>query len=263
MKQLTRFNINSLKSGIAISVFIGVNFTTSTFAYKAFLDDNTIVPLTSGSQRRLTIKNDENKTIAIEISMLTREISEYGQETNKPVPKEWFNVYPTQLIVEPGDEETIRISWTNAVKLDREKAFRINMTQIKINEGSDGPEVANDSIAKVDFLTNYLDALYVKPKGTSPKLFLNEPKVVTKGGVRLLRLKFENQGTARLWMPDLSLKIQALRSDGAVDNSQSAIEMPNVAFLTLLPFQNQIVDVPIPNTSKSAKYAVSYTYKKL
>lgn len=261
MNQKNRVTIFTLS--IAIGVAALLTLPTSTFAYKAFLDDPTIVPLSSGSQRRLTIKNDEAKTIAIEISMLTREISENGEETNKPVPKEWFTIYPAQLIVEPGEEETIRIAWTNAVKVDRETAFRVNMKQIKINEGQDGPDVINDSIAKVEFLTNYLDALYIKPKGTSPKLVFNDPTVVKKGNNRFLRLKFENQGSARLWMPDLSLKIQALRPDGNADNTQPPIDMPNVAFLTLLPYHNQIVEVPIPATTKAAKFAVSYTYKKL
>ena len=62
------------------------------FAYKTFLDDNTIVPQTQGSQRRLTIKNDEDKPIAVQISMYSRDFSETGEEKNAPVPKQWFKI---------------------------------------------------------------------------------------------------------------------------------------------------------------------------
>ena|GEM_PF-2654117 len=251
------------KSVIAIFLLVFFGIQNMAFAYKAFLDDPTIVPVASSGQRRLTIKNDEAKLIAIEVSVLTREISENGEEKNKPVPKEWFSIYPTQLIVEPGEEETIRIAWKNAVNLDRETAFRVSIKQIKINDDVDTPDVVNDSVAKVDFLTNYLHALYVNPKGTAPKLIFKKPSVVKKGGKRLLRLNFENQGTARLWMPDLSLKIQALKPDGTIDHSQNTIEMQNVAFLTLLPFRNQVIEVPLPDTHKGSNFLVNYTYKKL
>ena len=66
-----------------------------------------------------------------------------------------------------------------------------------------------------------------------------------------------------MWMPDLSLKIQPLKTDGSIDTSQKVIEMPNVAFVTLMPDRKQIVQVPLPGTAKSKKFAVEYTYKKL
>lgn len=160
--------------------------------------DVTLRPAGSGATQTFSVENPSPSAVAIEITMHQREMTEAGQDLLSPATDN-FTVYPSQLILQPGARQSVRVQWNGASDLSQERAFRLIAEELPITLGAD-----EDEGAGLDLLVRYVASVYVQPAGTEARLTI-EPQATSEG----LVLNVRNQGTMRAVLRDEDFQITA------------------------------------------------------
>jgi fimbrial chaperone protein len=161
-------------------------------------------PAGRGANRAFRVENDGNETVAIQISMLKREITLEGQELTTPADEE-FIVYPPQFLLEPRQAQTIRVKWIGDANPARELAYRIVAEQLPVNF-SKHPTGG----AKVNLLVRYVGSIYIVPKTATPEISLESVRMRMNADLsRSLELTFSNTGTKHDVLRNLRLRLQS------------------------------------------------------
>jgi P pilus assembly chaperone PapD len=66
-------------------------------------------PSGRSANQAFRVENDSSNTVAVQISMLTRQIDLEGNETNAPAEDD-FLVYPPQVLLKPNQVQTLRVN---------------------------------------------------------------------------------------------------------------------------------------------------------
>ncbi len=156
------------------------------FAFNFTPIDATLRPAGSGATQTFSVENPSPTPVAVEITMYTRDISVDGEDILTSA-EELFVVYPSQLILQPGGRQSVRVQWTGADTLDKEQAFRLIAEELPINLNDEEEEGAG-----LDLLVRYVASIYVQPQGAEARLSI-EPESTASG----LALVVRNQGTMR------------------------------------------------------------------
>jgi fimbrial chaperone protein len=140
--------------------------------------------------------------------MAIREISLDGTETNVDADDQ-FLIYPPQLVIPPGEQQSVRITWLGDPNPAKELAFRIiaeqvpvDLTEIKQTEG--------EKTVSVKVLLRYMGSVYIRPEGVAPKLIVeNANAQKSKTGAEQLVINVANQGTAHQFLQNIKVTVKA------------------------------------------------------
>lgn len=207
----------------------------SAFAFNFTPIDATLRPAGSGATQTFSVENPSPSPVAIEITMHTREMTVEGEDVLGPAD-ELFTVYPSQLILQPGARQSVRVQWTGPGELDQEQAFRLIAEELPINLGGDEEEGAG-----LDLLVRYVASVYVQPNGSAARLSI-EPETDAEGLALLVR----NQGTMRAVLRDEDYQLLA---DGQVVELDAA-QLEALAAINVLAGHTR--RIPIPDTADLA-----------
>ncbi len=246
-----------------LALGLGVIFSTQTFAYQVILQDNKFTPSGQGSQKKMIVVNNQTEPVALEIVPVKRLIDEKGLETVEAIPEDWFLVYPSQLVLNPGEEEIVRLVWNNKVKVVDEIPFRFVVREIKIKDPAEEErrQKFDGYAAKIDILTQYSQSAYVTVPGALPRVLLKEPEIYQTPQGKQVRVVFENTGKSKKVMPDLNLKIIPVTNDGSEDTSQKPLEFLRIATVNLFANHKRTFELPLPADFTASKVRVEYTFK--
>lgn len=153
------------------------------------------------------ISEKGEKPVPVEVSVCERLIDSEGKDTEGAPVKE-FLIYPSHVILKPGDTRTIRVVWKGDKKLDQEKAYRLVASSLPLPvEAPDKKEGEEGLDVNIALGTRYVNSLYVTPKGAKSKiecraayLHPNEPGWVV--------VELQNVGNAHQFLEELSLQLQ-------------------------------------------------------
>ena len=123
----------------------------------------TFDPAGNGSARSFRVENETSNRVDFQIAMLTREMTDDGQETNQ-VAANLFTIFPPQGTINPGQSQTVRVLWKGDKNPTNELCFRIEAVELPINR------VPEKNKAEIKVLLRYLGAVYVQPRNAKPKL---------------------------------------------------------------------------------------------
>jgi fimbrial chaperone protein len=123
----------------------------------------TFDPAGNGSAKSFRVENESSNRVDFQITMLTREMTEDGRETNQTAPN-LFTVFPPQGTIKPGQSQTVRVVWKGDKNPANELCFRIEAVELPINR------VPEKNKAEIKVLLRYLGAVYVRPRNAKPKL---------------------------------------------------------------------------------------------
>lgn len=145
----------------------------------------------SGKTRSLIVMNKGTNLLAVEIAMVTRHIDVDGQETLGG-PNIDFDIYPSQLLVNPGEDAHVTLVWNGTVKPDRELAYRLITKEIPFHDD------ASFKVGSIELLVGrrFLNAAYVTPPNVKPNIRLQSLTASENKGVSSLVVVIENVGTA-------------------------------------------------------------------
>ncbi|MBX7231635.1 MAG: hypothetical protein K1X29_06070 [Bdellovibrionales bacterium] len=175
-----------------------------------------LTPTGPGATVSFSVTNLDATKIPVQISIVSREPDMMGKETYKVTPEaakeiaKKFNIYPPQLVLNPKETRTIRVSWIGESNSPVEIPFRIIAEELPIDL-DDPNKVYKNAVAKIAISTRYIGSLYITPTGAKPKLKVEA--FPAKENKENLVLQIENEGTAHqvIKNPKLTISLTATK----------------------------------------------------
>lgn len=171
----TQYKNNSLDKRMNMKSMTYKVLTTTLFLLLSFsanalqLNPLSLVlkPSGGGSKQSVTVSNESNEPIAVQLSITTRQQAG-NKEIRKPADN-LFNIYPPQMVIPPRSTQKVRIEWLGAANLPRENAYRLIAEQVYVS-------LDNKNQTGVKMLMTLIGALYVQPNGTKSNLQITSVK---------------------------------------------------------------------------------------
>jgi P pilus assembly chaperone PapD len=121
------------------------------------------------SIRSFRVSNSQSEMIAVRIRVTTRELLPSGEESRNPADDS-FLIFPSRLVLEPGQVQAVRVQWRGSAQLAREAAYRIIFEQVPVEDVAGEPDRGGG--VSVAFMYRYVGAMYVTPPEATPDVVL-------------------------------------------------------------------------------------------
>lgn len=187
------------------STFISIvflSFTLSLFSFQLTPITANLAPSGSGSIQNFKVFNNTAEIIAIQMSMHSRSTTLQGEEINEPADH-LFIVYPSQIILNPGEEQIVRVQWKGTSDPASELPFRIIAEQLPVDFSRNESESGGLKI-----MFRYVGSVYIGRKAMKPDVTVERlSKSSGADGQDRLELILHNRGTAHAILQNLILTI--------------------------------------------------------
>ena len=220
-----------------ILVVVTASFVTHAISFTPIEMD--FAPTGRGSTQIFRLENTTPEPVAVEISMKSRLMKLNGEDDLQDA-EEQFNVFPSQVVMQPGQVQSVRVQYIGVAVLDRERAFRLIAEQLPIDVGQ-----APSNGGRMRLLVKYVASVYVLPSNLKAILSVTKLEVVDG---KWLAITIQNQGKTRKILKNISLDI------GSVSLSSldlKGLEGENILADTIREFR-----VPLPAQPIDLKAAV-------
>jgi fimbrial chaperone protein len=168
----------------------------ASLAYQLHPISRVFAPSGSKATQAFELSNSGGDRVAVTISFVTLERDESYAETNRDAEDE-FLAYPSQLILEPGARQTVRVTWLGTVTPSRELTYRIVVTQVPIELLDRTARPAAPARGQMRIMLSYRGTLFIRPPKATPRVVLHAAVLATAAdGSRGLAVTLENAGTA-------------------------------------------------------------------
>lgn len=209
------WNHPSFKWSLPLAFGLSLCSAVPAFAGAAFRLDPprmTFTPGGSGATRSFRILSTGDQPVAVEIRMTKRVVGLDGAET-QPSAEADFAVYPAQILLKPGETQTVRVTWLGDPQPPQELSYRIIAEQLPINLPVIKQE-QNGLQVDVKALYVYVGSVYITPRGVAPKVVVEQAMCQQGPGDRRdLALTLANEGTVHTYLTNLSLNLTAAGSN--------------------------------------------------
>ncbi len=165
-------------------------------------------PSGRGSTQVYRIENTNAETAAVEIYIKSRTMKINGEDQLSDADDD-FSIFPTQLVLQPGQMQIVRVQYTGPVSLTTEKAYRLIAEQLPIDIGQ-----APQNGGRMRLLVKYVTSAYIVPAGVRPKVTLVETKITTEKGNAWLELLIHNEGSSRKILKAVQIQIAGQKLQG-------------------------------------------------
>ena len=220
-----------------ILVVASASFVTHAISFTPIEMD--FAPTGRGSTQIFRLENTTPEPVAVEISMKSRLMKLNGEDDLQDA-EDQFNVFPSQVVMQPGQVQSVRVQYIGPAALDRERAFRLIAEQLPIDVGQ-----APSNGGRMRLLVKYVASVYVLPSNLKAILSITKLEVVDG---KWLAITMQNQGKTRKILKNISLDI------GSVSLSSldlKGLEGENILADTIREFR-----VPMPAQPIDLKAAV-------
>lgn len=167
----------------------------------------TLDPIGSGASSSFEIVSTGDEPVAVEIHAVERQMDVNGAETQADAA-DYFIIYPPQILLQPGEAQTVRVSWLGNPTPESELAYRIITEQLPIQMAPELLEGASPNIA-ITALYRFISSVYITPQDAASHIVLESASHQTQNGQDQLVLLFHNQGTAHQLLTSLDLTLTA------------------------------------------------------
>lgn len=220
-----------------ILVVASASFVTHAISFTPIEMD--FAPTGRGSTQIFRLENTTPEPVAVEISMKSRLMKLNGEDDLQDA-EDQFNVFPSQVVMQPGQVQSVRVQYIGPAALDRERAFRLIAEQLPIDVGQ-----APSNGGRMRLLVKYVASVYVLPSNLKAILSITKLEVVDG---KWLAITMQNQGKTRKILKNITLDI------GRVSLSSldlKGLEGENILADTIREFR-----VPMPAQPIDLKAAV-------
>ena len=234
---------------VAAGLFLALSSAASAFVLSPSTMD--FDPAGRGANRNFQLENPSDQPVAVQVSIVTRQMDVDGNETYSPADSD-FTVYPPQTVLQPRQNQTIRVMWLGKTKPLKELNYRIVAEQLPVNLSKE-----NKPGAKLNIMLRYLGTIYVVPKGAKSKVVLDSiSQEKAKDDKTRLIITLHNQGNAHALLRDLKLQLTA--DDKTVELPESALQ--GMAAENVLSQQKRRFVIPCPEGFEGKPVQVKYEF---
>ncbi|MGA1622411.1 MAG: molecular chaperone [Synechocystis sp.] len=151
-------------------------------------------PVGPGSTQAFQITNNsKDAPLAVEIYITNRSHDLNGKETNhRDGVDDDFLVYPPQMQLQPGQVQTVRVSWLGDGAPQQELAFRLIAQQMP-GSGDTTLDQQDGKTISLTTLIRYAASVYITPPGAKANILVESAKAISNNELELI---LHNQGTA-------------------------------------------------------------------
>lgn len=196
-------------------------------------------PTGRGSTQIFRLENTTPEPVAVEISMKSRMMKLSGEDELQDA-EDQFNVFPSQVVMQPGQVQSVRVQYIGTTTLDRERAFRLIAEQLPIDVGQ-----APANGGRMRLLVKYVASVYVLPSNLKAILSITKLEIVDG---KWLAITMKNQGKTRKILKDITIDIGQVSLSG---NDLKGLEGENILADTTREFR-----VPLPSRPIDIKAAI-------
>lgn len=224
---------------LSLVIFLlGIN---PAFAFKLLPISRTFAPSGAGATQSYQVLNDGKEKLAVTVSMSERQMDLTGKETYKEADDD-FLVYPPQILLEPGGQQTVKVTWVGEAQPQKELAYRIIAEQVPVDLEKPQTNVTKP-VGKIKVLMRYLGSVYIRPANVKPDVVLEtiEPQKGAKGANELA-FTMSNKGTAHAILKNLQLHLTA----GATKVDLKPEQLKDVSGANILAGNKRRFVIPFP-----------------
>jgi fimbrial chaperone protein len=204
----------------------------------------TLAPSGSQSNGAFRVRSTGDEPVAIEIRITERQMDLQGHET-RPEAEADFVIYPPQILLQPGESQTVRVTWLGDPAPAHELPYRLITEQLPID--LDTPNVGgNTPTVSISALYSYVATVYIAPPGASPDVVLTRASHQTASGEDRLLLEFDNQGTAHQLLSGLTLTL-APQGQPEAAITLGADQLPGMSGENILAQHQRQFTIPWPD----------------
>lgn len=201
-----------------------------------------LAPSGPGATSSFTVSNTGDTKIPVQVSIVAREPDESGKEVyiETEAISEMFRIFPGQLVLNPKETRTVRITYVGTPKVKSELAFRVIAEELPVDV-SDPKKVYKKAVANVTIAIKYVGSVYVTPPGAKSELQIEaipeqagdrKPAEKKNDGPQNLILTVTNKGTTHQ-----VVRKPILRLKSSIDNTEVVMqptELPTLSNLNIL-----------------------------
>jgi fimbrial chaperone protein len=153
-----------------------------------------------------TVQNTTDEKLPVQINIVPREPDVFGKEVYKDSVEsdDQFQIYPSQLILNPREKRTVRVSWVGNPNVKVEQCFRIIAEELPFDI-EDPNKTYNKPTGKVRVATKYIGSIYITPQGALSNLVANIEPI--RAAEPQLNLDLQNTGNAHQVLKKSKLKL--------------------------------------------------------
>ena len=201
MRWLFRFLIASL--------FLTLANINPAWAFQLSPISQVFAPIGNNATKSYEVINDSDERIAVEVSVVERDMDINGQEFYESADED-FLIYPPQMILGPQEVQTVRVTWLGEPQPSEELAYRLVAEQLPINLIDPNVETIDRPTGSVQILLRYLGSLYVRPENVEADVqFVSVENTTNERGEAQVAITLTNQGTASAHLRDLQVTLAA------------------------------------------------------
>lgn len=207
----------------------------------------TLEPKGYGTSTGFRLDNESSNRVAFQVSMVTREPDEEGNETQLPATN-LFTVFPPLGIIAPGQKQNIRLVWKGPSNPTNELSYRIVAEELPVDFQPGRTEKAQSHI---QVLIRYKGTIYVRPKNAKSQLrVISLTKVGSPGGTSY-QLVITNEGNAHQGLGNTVLSLTDAQGQ---KTDIPAGQLPTVAGENILARHTRRFLVTLPSNLKEQDY---------
>ncbi|MEY2978723.1 MAG: molecular chaperone [Prochlorotrichaceae cyanobacterium] len=159
-------------ASLLLSFAIALTATVPAEAFKLIPISRVFTPAGSGATQSYEIVNDGEEPIAVEISVVERNVALDGRESYAPADEE-FLVYPPQMILNPNQTQVVRVTWLGDPQPLQELAYRLIAEQLPIELVQSAATSTTQPTGAVQVALRYAGSIFIRPNNVAADVVLD------------------------------------------------------------------------------------------
>jgi fimbrial chaperone protein len=232
--------------------------STAAMAFETIMTQEHII-MGKSYQQTFVVSNSQKEPIAVEVSVAKRSYTRTGVEELNTDQEELLAI-PSQMIINPGDQQVVALRWVGSQELSRELPFRIIAENVPIEISTSNPQTKAKAAGQIRLVYRMVKSFYVRPENVSPLVSLKQVSVgQDKNKQPLLILHMTNKGTQHQIIRKMQVSVtypsQKKQTYFTLDLSQKELD----GGVNLLAGEERDIPIPFPKNQPIPSNDISLT----
>ena len=241
---------NSAYHFLLCGLVVALITPVTAYAFKLVPMSVKMAPSGRGATESFVVDNSGAKPIAVEMKVFVRSMTEDGEDILTEEEDD-FVVFPSQMVIMPGESQVVRLQWLGQQDPERELAYRLIAEQLPLNldeEVIDG--------GRIYVLFRYVASVYIVPKRRLHADVKITDAYIEGGEVNQLVVFAKNEGTKHSILRDARLTLKSSTGSFELGSEQ----LPGLAGANILVGHTRKFVLPAPAGSQAGALDAELQY---
>lgn len=222
------------------TLIIGLLMPNAAYAFKLVPMSVKMTPSGRGATESFVVDNSGAKPIAVEMKVFVRSMTEDGEDLLTEDEGD-FVVFPSQMVIMPGESQAVRLQWLGQQDPEHELAYRLIAEQLPL----DLDEEVIDG-GRINVLFRYVASVYIVPKRRLQADVKITDAYIEEGEVNQLVVFAKNEGTKHSILRDARLTLKSSTDSFELGSDQ----LPGLSGANILVGHSRKFVLPAPAGSQ-------------